>query len=128
MKNLEKIAKEALEFNKADVVYVTSDGVSFLDRSFAQWHAYTLTNKTIHTYNKDGEIKSAESSTFSVDDSEKTATKVKAEDLIAAINKSTTLEELEAISLENENRSTVLKAYGVKKAELEKGKSSDEEE
>ncbi|MGJ1499891.1 hypothetical protein ACR79R_21435 [Sphingobacterium spiritivorum] len=105
--DLSKIAKECLEFNKEiQEVHVTSDGTPFLCLGSAIYHAGKCNEKKVFTYNRD--------EVFDKPGQQKAA------DVITSISTAETIEDLESILPEGEDRKSVLKAYEAKKQELEK--------
>ncbi|MGJ1366042.1 MULTISPECIES: hypothetical protein [unclassified Sphingobacterium] len=105
--DIKKIAKECLEFNKEfEQVHVTSDGTPFLNLSAAKYHGSKQNDTKVSTFDRD-EI-------FDKPGQQKAA------DVITSISTAETIEDLESILPEGEDRKSVLKAYEAKKQELEK--------
>ena len=121
MEDFKAIARQALADNKhLPAVFVTTDGIPFVDRNSAVNHAHKLDDKTIHPFKRSD----FEASSDSSDKKEKAegGDKVPANTAAGLITEIGLIKDAEGFKAfilpEGEKRKTVLEAYEAKKAEL----------
>lgn len=117
MKDLKQIGQQALADNKhLQEVFVTADGIAFIDRNSAINHVVNLDNKEVLPVKREAE---KEAVSAGPETKAPVGKAPKAEELIALIAAIKTVDEYHAFELpEGEKRATVVKALADKKTEL----------